>query len=434
MTGIAYRERMARTKNTALAAWMREREVTAQALSDQVNDALEQLTGRLGRTSERTVFRWLSGENRWPQAAQRTALQSVTGRLVTDLGFVPRGRTSTAPAPQEDPVHRRAFITATTGATAAATPLVAARPYSVGTADVLRLRSGLDDLSALDASRGGHGALERAALAGAEDALDKQKQAASQRIRQRLFSVAAEYTASAAWSAVDAHRSERAQGHLNRALYLAGMAKDPTAELRIWNAHSMLARQQQRHTEAVDSAQAAQATAVTRRDPLFASLAHARTAIGHGNCGDRQAALRSLGHAQEALGKAASDVPRPAWVAFYGPAELLAITAIVRCGIGDAVEAEAASHRALATIPQQFRRNRALATAQLALAQLRQRDVEQACASAEAAFALMEGNPIPGRMRSRLGDFYRDLLSLAPDSAAARDWGDRYRSEWSRSR
>ncbi|HEV7628358.1 MAG TPA: hypothetical protein VGO89_17825, partial [Streptomyces sp.] len=289
-------------------------------------------------------------------------------------------------------------------------------------------------LTALDASRGGHEALEKAALTGASNALEKQHNAASQRIRQRLFSVAAEYTATAAWSAVDAHKSDRAQGHLNRALYLAGMAKDPTVELRIWNAHAMLARQQQRHTEAVDSGQAAQATAVTRRDPLFASLAHARTAIGHANCGDRQAALRSLGYAQESLDKAQLDAPRPGWVSFYGPAELLAITAIVRCGIGDAAQGEAASHRALATIPQQFRRNRALATTQLALAQLHQQDAEQACASAEAAFALMDGNPIPGRMRSRLGDFYRDLLNLAPDSPAAREWGDRYRSEWSRTR
>jgi len=331
-------------------------------------------------------------------------------------------------------VHRRNFLTAATGTTAAAVPLVAARPYAVGTTDVIRLRSGLDALTALDASRGGHEALERAALAGAAEALDLQKRAASQRIRRRLFSVAANYTASAAWSAVDARQSDRAQGHLNRALYLAGMAKDPVAELRVWNSYAMLARQQQRTAEAVNSAQAAQGSAATRGDPLFASLAHARTAVGFSNADDRQGALRSLGHAQEALGKATTDAPRPSWAAFYGPAELLAITAIVRIRIGDAPEAEAASHRALAAIPKRFRRNRALATAQLALAQLHQRDVEQACATAEGAFALMDGDPIPGRMRSRLGDFYRDLLTLAPDAPAAREWGDRYRSEWSRAR
>lgn len=330
-------------------------------------------------------------------------------------------------------MRRRNFLTAV-GGTAAAVPLVAARPYSVGTTDVIRLRSGLDTLTALDASRGGHEALERSALAGAAEALDLQKRAASQRIRQRLFSVAANYTASAAWSAVDARRSGRALGHLNRALYLAGMAKDPVAELRVWNSHAMLALHRGEYAHAVDAGQAAQATAVTRRDPLFASLAHARTAIGHSSTGDRRGALRSLGHAEDALAKADPAELRPSWVAFYGPAELLAITAIVRDGLGDAADAEAASHRALAALPEQYRRNRALATLQLALAQLHQRDVDQACATTERVFALMQGNALPGRMRSYLGDFLRDLITLAPHSTTAREWEDRYRSEWSQVR
>ncbi|MGD9485136.1 hypothetical protein WDH52_18105 [Streptomyces sp. TRM70308] len=331
-------------------------------------------------------------------------------------------------------MHRRNFLVAATGTAAAVVPLVAARPYSVGTTDVIRLRSGLDALTALDASRGGHEALEQIALAGATEALDLQKRAASQRIRQRLFSVAANYTASAAWSAVDARQSDRALGHLNRALYLAGMAKDPVVELRVWNSHAMLALHRGGFWQAVDAGQAAQATAVTRRDPLYASLAHARTAIGHSSAGDRRGALRSLGHAEDALAKAGMDEPRPSWVTFYGPAELLAITAIVRDKIGDAEGAEAASHRALAAVPEQYRRNRALATLQLALAQLHQRDVDQACGTADRVFALMAGDPLPGRMRSYLGDFLRDLITLAPDSATAREWEDRYRSEWSQVR
>ncbi|MFF3754581.1 hypothetical protein ACFYYH_29735 [Streptomyces sp. NPDC002018] len=330
-------------------------------------------------------------------------------------------------------MRRRDFITATTGTTAAVVaPVLSSRPTVVGTSDVIRLRSGLHALTTLDNSRGGHEGLEQAALAGARNALDKQKLAASQRIRRRLFSVAADYTATAAWSAIDAHRLGLAQRHLDRALYLAGMAKDPVVEICVWNAYAMLARQRGEHTQAVASGYAAQATAVTRRDPLFASLAHARTAIGHSNLGDRQAALRSLGYAEETLAKASSAQPRPSWVAFYGTAELTAITAIVRYGTGDFAEAEAASHRALSGIPVQFRRNRALATSQLALAQLHQREIDQACATAETVFGLMSGSPIPGRMRSRLGDFYRDLITLAPDTTVAQEWGDRYRSEWSR--
>ncbi|MGO4423450.1 hypothetical protein AB4Z54_33370, partial [Streptomyces sp. MCAF7] len=69
---------------------------------------------------------------------------------------------------------------------------------------------------------------------------------------------------------------------------------------------------------------------------------------------------------------------------------------------------------------------------QLALTQLHQRDIDQACATASSVFALMAGHPIPGRLRSRLGDYYRDLITLAPDASVAQEWGDRYRTAWSR--
>ncbi|MFJ1600214.1 hypothetical protein [Streptomyces sp. NPDC088261] len=284
----------------------------------------------------------------------------------------------------------------------------------------------------LDRSRGGHEGLERTALAGAAECLEKQKLGASQRIRLRLFSVAADYTATAAWSAIDARQMDRASQLLGRALYLAGMAKDPTAEMRVWNSYAMLAYHRDQYAEAVDAAYAALGTTIARREPLYSSLAHARTAIGHSHLGDRQAAIRSLGHAQEALDKAETDGPRPSWIAFYGLSELMAMTAIVRDRIGDSAEAEAASHTALATIPGEFRRNRALATVRLALAQLHQRDVDQACTTAATVFSLMSGNPIPGRIRSLLGDYYRDLITLAPDASVTREWGDRYRTEWSR--
>jgi hypothetical protein len=419
--------------NRSLAQAMSEAGRTQAGLADAVNGHL-QAAGHDGTVSDRTVRHWLTGKTRWPHPRQREALEAVFGCTAEELGFIrPAGHTSPTTEP-EQPVLRRTFFSAATGTTAAViSPFVGAHPQ-VGTSDVIRLRSGLDDLTALDASRGGHESLERAALAGAAEALELQQRAASQRVRQRLYGVAADYTVAAAWSAVDARQSERARKHLNRALYLAGLGGAAEAELQVWNCHAMLARQGQHFTEAVHAAQAAQATRAARRDPLFASLAHARTSLGHAATGDRQAALRSLGYAEEALTKASADIPRPSWVAFYGPSELLAITACVRNDIGDAAGAEAASHRALAAIPQQFRRNRALTRLHLATAQLHQRDVDQACATADQVFALMAGDPLPGRMRSYLGDFHRDLITLAPDSATAREWEDCYRSEWSRAR
>jgi tetratricopeptide (TPR) repeat protein len=416
---------------------MAEHQMAKGELADAVNKAIGGFTGRPGTTSERTVFRWLSGENRWPQERQRRGLEIVTGLPVTALGFVPRGKSKPAPALPEDPdVRRRQFFGAAAGtAAAAAMPLaapVAARPSRVGTSDVIRLRDDVEHLVALDAERGGHG-LEQAALDGAAEALRLQKQSTTQRVRQRLFALASSFTATAAWFLIDAGQLEGAGRHLDRALTLAGLAQDSEMAMQVWNLRAMLARQRRDYPEAVASAQAAQATAVARRSPLHASLAHARTAVGLAHKGESRAALGCLGRAEDALAKADLAQPRASWIAFYSPAELYSLTAIVRDVVGQPAQAEAASHRALAALPETYRRNRAHTTARLALAQLHQDDVEQACATSGTVFEIMAGTPLPGRMRLLLGDFQRDLIARAPSAHIAHEWMDRYRTEWSSS-
>lgn len=89
------------------------------------------------------------------------------------------------------------------------------------------------------------------------------------------------------------------------------------------------------------------------------------------------------------------------------------------------------AHRALSGIPAAFRRNRALAMAQLALAQLHQGDAEQATVTAADVFTIMDGDALPGRMRTLIGDFNRGLFIVAPSTTYARDWADRLRAEWS---
>ncbi|MEW9513889.1 hypothetical protein [Streptomyces bacillaris] len=157
---------------------MSERGMSVRELADAVNDAVGRLTGRPGVTSERTVYRWLSGQNRWPQARQRLALEAVTGLSAVSLGFVPRGKTHhhDPVRPEEgSDVERRRFLGAaasTAAVTISLTPNASARPSRVGTADVVRLRAGIERLVALDDERGGHG-LEHVPLAGAAEALGR---------------------------------------------------------------------------------------------------------------------------------------------------------------------------------------------------------------------------------------------------------------------
>ncbi|MFI1013302.1 XRE family transcriptional regulator [Streptomyces sp. NPDC020965] len=408
-------------RNHRLEAAMMEDGFTQAELVEKLNEKL-MAAGYQGSVSDRTVRYWLTGKTRWPQQRQRSALEAVFGRPSVELGF----------APPEVPLLRRAFLSSTTAASAALSFPAAADSGRVGGSDVAMLRSSLDGLIGLDQARGGQAALERAALTGAADCLGKLDRAASQRVRQRLLSLASDFNRAAAWSNIDNRQTERAQSQLKESLYLARLANDSTAEMGVWNLTSILARQRKEYGHAIDAAYAAQATTITRRDPLFASLAHARTAVSHATINDRQSALRSLGFAEDLLGKAEADIPRPTWIAFYGPAELHALTSIVHDKLGFSAEAEAASHQALAALPPPFRRNRAMATMRLALAQLHQRDSEQACATASSAFELMAQAPLPGRMRSLMGDFYRDLITLAPTAAVTREWGDRYRDQWSR--
>ncbi|MFJ2272400.1 XRE family transcriptional regulator [Streptomyces sp. NPDC087849] len=413
---------MARVRNEAFVAWMEREGWSAPALAKELEAVVRRLTRKAGpgrELSEITVHKWRCGETSWPQEKYRIALEQVSGLMVAALGFAPPDRRR-KPAPVEDPVHRRSFL--------ALGPPAA----GVGSGDVLRLRQLLDTLMVLDDSRGGHDTLERAALAGAQEAVALQERPATQRTRQRLFSLAADYTATAAWSCVDARESVRAQPLHERALHLAGLAQDPVATMRVWNSVAILAHQRGAHAESLAAGQAARATAVARRDPLFASLAHARIAIAHAHLGDHRPALRSLEHAEKALAKADPARPRPSWIAFYGRAELHAITSIVHDRLGNSPAAEAASHHALAALPQVFARNRAFATARLALAQLHQGDLDQAAATTAGIFPLLGGAALPGRLRTLLGDFYRDLINTAPHAPATREWADRYRTNWSR--
>ncbi|MFI6524838.1 XRE family transcriptional regulator [Streptomyces uncialis] len=411
-------------------------------LAESLNKRIEGFTGRYGTLQDRHIRNWLTGKTRWPQARQRRALEEEFGCELAELGFQkppPRSAVLVRQAFVEGSVKRRRFTTAAAAITAgAALPDMSSAPTSggptapappvlassqVGISDVQRLRQDLDHLTLMDDRRGGHKSLEDAAIAGAQRALGLQERSATQRIRKRLHGIGAEYTTRAAWACFDSRDFDRAHSHLARATVLAGMSQDHYAQLSVWNVMSMVSFRQSRHADAIAAAEAAQAL-VARRDPLLASLAHARSAVAHAGAGDRQSALRQLGRAGESLTKTAStlDAPRPSWLDFYGSAELWALSAVVHFELGAPEEAEASAHQALAALPPRFRRNRGLITTRMATAQLQQDDVELSYTTAASVFDIMDGTPLPARMRTALGDYRRELVRRAPTSVQARDW------------
>ncbi|MFF3356696.1 Tat pathway signal protein [Streptomyces sp. NPDC002917] len=413
-------------KNQDLAAWLDSQEMKPPELAEELNDALLTLTGCRGKLTERTVFRWLSGENQWPQMKCRVVLEQVTGRSITELGFVRPQRNTARPAPQKDPVRRRAFITVGTATVLAAAAASAARP-TVGTSDVLKLRSELAALWCLDDTAGGSAELENRALDLVERTRGLQQNgSATQKTRSRLYALAAAFTATAMWAAFDSRRFTGAQTHLNEAIHLAGLSGDGQVQHQIWRYAAMLADQLGRYADSVAAAEAAMNTRVHRTDPLYASLSHARLALSAASAGDRLRAQRAVVRAVDAFGQADLARQRPASMDFYTLGELHGLTGITHYRLGQGEMAEFHTHRCLAALRPEQNRNRAYYTAQTALSQLQQGEMELACATAERV--LPEPGADTGRVSHLLGTFTANLNQRAPGAVITRAWNTRTRT------
>lgn len=404
------------TRNTVLDEWMAEHGFSSNALARDLNTAIEKLTGRPGRFDGRTVRDWKSGRIRWPKAATRAALKDVTGLDAEALGFVRRERAPAAiPAPSEDDVIRRRFLAgASSAALAAATP-----PQRIGFTDVQRLHGKLGGLVADDDRDGGTPDMERRASGLADYALQLQKKgSASQRVRSQLYAVAASFADMAMWAAVDDHRPNDAQRHLNRAITLAGLANDPEVQFRVWRHAAGLYAQTGLQVDALAALEKARSFSIVRRDPLHASLGHAMTALQLATMGRTREMDRALHHARDSLAKAAPGTARSPFMAFYDRAELEGLTQSVYLTVGRYEDAEACGYRSLALLRPELVRNRALALADLAKAQLHQGEAEQAVATA--CRVPIRGRS--GRVIGRLATFTRQLDRLAPAAAATRQW------------
>ncbi|MGW5336585.1 XRE family transcriptional regulator [Streptomyces bauhiniae] len=414
-------------ENEALRLHMERLGVKQDELVDRLNDAVWDLTGSPGHFTSRTIRTWLSGAAKRPAGKSVAALERVFGCPVTDLGFTAPRSMQQAP---EVPVRRRKFFATTTGTAVGSVPVIR-RTNSVGFTDVRRMSEGMNALVEADDRSGGKAALAEAALRGRASVMDLQQGSASEKVRRSLYGLAAEYTVIAAWAWLDNRELSKAETYLHESTTLAGLSQEPATEMRVWTNITMLAYQRQRWTEQLAAAQALLSSTAARRDSFYSALGRVRLALAYATLGDVRASERALGTASQALGRV-REGERPRWTAFFGESEVSHLAAIVYNHNGRHDQAEYMAHRALAGMPEAFRRNRALVTCQLALAQLHQGDVEQATHTAGDVFAIMNGGDLPGRMRSLVGDFHRDLFRLAGSSTHARDWADRMREEWSR--
>ncbi|REK91110.1 hypothetical protein DY245_06590 [Streptomyces inhibens] len=324
---------------------------------------------------------------------------------------------------------RRTFTTAAASITAAA--LLPTTPSNgtarVGMSDADRLQRNFAELVEADNEGNSGIRLETRALAHAQHALELQNIGhAKSRVRARLYYLAAAFTGTALWAAVEAQQPERAQGHLHRAMTLAGLAGSSEMQMRLWGHAALLAFQEQHVHDAIAAAEAGRRTYACRMDPLLRSLANARLAGILSAVGDESEAMRNLENAEKAYERADLLEERPAWISFYDKAELEGLSALVLADLGHYDESEARLHRTLAQLKPEYRRNRLYYSVHLALAQLAQGEAEQAVATAVPLLPTTGEAPPRGRTGQLLQQFDRGLNQVAPGTPLAIEWADRY--------
>ncbi|WP_155058803.1 XRE family transcriptional regulator [Streptomyces blattellae] len=413
------------TRNTVLEAWMTEHGYSSNSLAEAVNRAIERLTGRPGGLDGSSVRAWKAGRVTWPKAAARKALEDVTGLPAVALGFVPRGRPSSIPAPpqQEDPdMKRRTLVGSIAAAAAAAAAPGTASPRRIGMSDVNRLNKRFAEIIASDHRHGGQLGIEQRAAALADEALNLQNAgSATQRVRSNLYASAAAFRSSAMWAAIDGRRYDVAKAHMREAQALAEMSGDQAIKFRIWSHAGTMYRHMGRPADALAANDVARNLHITRRDPLFACLGHARQAATLGLTGDTAAVRHALGCAQDALERADPDLARPVWMAAVrdgAELETLALSAHLR--LGNFEQAESHAHRSLTLLRPQMQRDRAINTARLAHAQLGQGDAE--AATATAMRIPTSAATQHARVTRMLQEFGAALRATAPGSSTVRTW------------
>ncbi|MEU5030102.1 XRE family transcriptional regulator [Streptomyces milbemycinicus] len=407
-------------RNRKLAVQIAELGLSQAELARQINAEIEPLTGKPGNVTDADIRRWLRGETKWPQDRIRLCLEKVLGASAEDLGFVPRKK-RIAP-PKEDPVHRRAFLTVTSG-----TALAVAAPYAPahGRLSVDDARGFHQDYVAIlrrDHAVGGSRKLEDHAVELASRIQSTLAvSSSSTRVRDMLHRLAAEVLSSAAFAAIDARSPQRARAHLGKALTFAGLSRDSETMYHVWNHLTLTSSQRENHAEAVAGTEVMKRSSIARRDPLYASLGHIRNANGLARLRHRSEALRALKDAECAFARSA-DEQRPEWIKFFDASEMDALSSFLWSALGDHGRAEYCLHRTLAAIPDGMARNKALYTAHLALAQARQGELELACATGRQAHALLPPAFGSRRAAHTLAATRKVILASGSESPEVVEW------------
>ena len=340
---------------------------------------------------------------------------------------------------EESDVLRRTFITGTTGAAltatatatatapAAATARTAPAPQSplaprvhrrVGEAEADAVEQAVHRIRLLDDRHGADGLYQRAGrtLRAAYTLLDSGT-AHRGSVAGRLHGGAGELAISVGWLAHDSGRFEDARSHYAEALATARVAADPALEAHAFCNTAFLARDAGRPREAVRAAQAGQRAAAQLGSARLLSLLTLREAGGWAGLGNRAACEEALVRAHALFERGRSDAD-PAWMTFFGGAELAGLEAQCWSALHEWGRAAEHAREAVALQDPHFVRNTALFTAELAGDLAAQRRPEEAADAGSRALSLL-GPVQSSRIRGMLETTAGRLAPYAAEPAVA---------------
>ncbi|OEV02822.1 transcriptional regulator [Streptomyces oceani] len=241
-------------------------------------------------------------------------------------------------------------------------------------------------------------------------------------IDRRLHAGAGELAISVGWLAHDSGRFSDARSHYAEALATARVAGDTALEAHAFCNTAFLARDAGRHREAVRAAQAGQHAAASLDSARLRSLLILREAGGWAGMQDRNCCAEALSRAHVWFARGASDTD-PAWMSFFGEAELEGLEAQCWAALRDWDRATAHARRAIDLQESQFVRNRALFTAELAGELAARGEPEEAATTARQAQDLL-GPVRSARIRGMLDETARRLEAYRGEPGVA-DFLDR---------
>ncbi|MFC9892081.1 hypothetical protein ACFVMC_00165 [Nocardia sp. NPDC127579] len=366
-------------RTARLALGYRSQEALAKAL----NEAAAAIGLRVS-INARTVRRWESAEPPWPQAEHATALETLFNRPLSELGFSPTRRSGSEQAVrQQGTSYTETWASRHAGTPAGVVPPAVASDYMSATGAFRRLYWSVPParLQRLVSEHAALGWDLLPQLPGSAKVVMARAVAESALLAGRL-------------EFFDLQQPEVAKPSFTLALQAAGEAGDEMLGAAVL-AHMAFAPafsgDPERADEARDKLHGARAFA--RRGDVSAEMVAWLDAVEaevETRFGNPKRALQLIQHAEESYGQYNPDEHvSPVWLDWFSTSRLAGFKGNTLLAAGRAAEAREALERALAEMPVDAIKQRAVFHADLAAAAVLQREPERACDHLEEALKLL---------------------------------------------